>query len=56
MFEYEEKELLDVVNENDEVIDSIRRADIMSLRQTPGRYLHVVELFLQRPNGDIYLP
>ncbi|RZM29475.1 MAG: NUDIX hydrolase [Pedobacter sp.] len=56
MFEYEEKELLDVVNENDEVIDSIRRADMMMLRATPGRYLRVVELFLQRPNGDIYLP
>lgn len=28
----------------------------MSLRDTPGRYLRVIEVFLQRPNGDIYLP
>ena len=56
MFDYEEKELLDVVNDNDEVIDTIHRADMMSLRDTPGRYLRVIEVFLQRPNGDIYLP
>lgn len=56
MFEYEESELLDVVNDKDEVIDVIHRSDIMSLRNTPGRYLHVIEVFLQRPNGDIYLP
>lgn len=56
MFEYEEWELLDVVNDKDEVIDVIHRRDIMSLRNSPGRYLHVVELFLQRSNGDIYLP
>ncbi|MBH2007624.1 NUDIX domain-containing protein [Candidatus Saccharibacteria bacterium] len=56
MFEYEERELLDVVNENDEIIDSIHRGDMMKLRDTPGRYLRVIELFLQRPDGDIYLP
>lgn len=56
MFEYEESELLDVVNDCDEVIDSIHRGDMMSLRDTPGRYLRVIEVFLQRPNGDIYLP
>lgn len=56
MFEHEEQELLDVVNDQDEVVDSILRADMMQLRDTPGRYLRVIELFLQRPNGDIYLP
>lgn len=56
MFDYEEKELLDVVNDNDEVVDTIHRGDMMSLKDTPERYLHVIELFLQRPNGDIYLP
>ena len=56
MFEHEEQELLDIVNEHDEVIDSIHRRDMMSLRDTLGRYLRVVEVFLQRPNGDIYLP
>lgn len=56
MFEHEEQELLDVVNDHDEVIDSLHRSEMMSLRDTPGRYLRVVELFLQRPNGDIYLP
>lgn len=56
MFEHEEQELLDVVNDRDEVIDSIHRRDMMSLRDTPGRYLRVIEVFLQRPNGDIYLP
>ncbi len=56
MFEHEEKERLDVVDHNDTVIDSILRRDMMQLRDTPGRYLRVIELFLQRPNGDIYLP
>ena len=56
MFEYEESELLDVVNDHDEVIDLIHRGDMMSLRDTPGRYLRVIEVFLQRSNGDIYLP
>lgn len=56
MFEHEEQELLDVVNESDEVVGSIYRGDIMSLNNTPGRYVRAVELFLQRPNGDIYLP
>ena len=56
MFEHEEQELLDVVDENDNVIDTIHRRDMMSLRDTPGRYLRVIEVFLQRPNGDIYLP
>ncbi|WP_260763374.1 NUDIX domain-containing protein [Candidatus Mycosynbacter amalyticus] len=56
MFEHEEAELLDVVNDHDEVIDSIHRGDMMTLRDTPGRYLRVIELFLQRPNDDIYLP
>jgi isopentenyldiphosphate isomerase len=56
MFEHEEQELLDVVNDQDEVIDSIHRRDMMTLRDTPGRYLRVIEVFLQRPNGDIYLP
>lgn len=56
MFEHEEQELLDVVNNQDEVIDIIHRRDMMGLRETPGRYLRVIELFLQRPNGDIYLP
>ncbi len=56
MFEHEEAELLDLVNEHDEVIGDIHRRDMMSLLETPGRYLRVIELFLQRPNGDIYLP
>lgn len=56
MFEYEESELLDVVNSQDEVIDTIHRRDMMSLRDTPDRYLRVIEVFLQRPNDDIYLP
>lgn len=56
MFEHEEQEILDVVDHSDTVVDSIRRRDMMQLRDTPGRYLRVIELFLQRPNGDIYLP
>ena len=56
MFEHEEQELLDVVNDQDQVIDSIHRRDMMSLRDTPGRYLRVIELFLQRANGNISLP
>lgn len=45
MFEHEETELLDVVNDHDEVIDSIHRGDMMSLRDTPGRYLRVMKCF-----------
>lgn len=56
MFEHEEAELLDVVNDRDEVIDSIHRRDLMSLRDTPGRYLRVIEVFLQHSDGHIYLP
>lgn len=56
MFDHEESELLDVVNSHDEVIDTIDRRDLQSLRQTPGRYLRAVEVFLQRSNGDVYLP
>lgn len=56
MFEHEEQELLDIVNEHDKVIDSIHRRDMMRLRNISGHYLRVVEVFLQRPNGDIYLP
>lgn len=56
MFEHEEQELLDIVDHSDTVVDSIHRRDMMQLRDTPGRYLRVIELFLQRPNGDIYLP
>lgn len=56
MFNHEERELLDVVNEHDEVIDSIERADMMQLQHTLGRYIRCIELFLQRPDGDIYLP
>ena len=56
MFEHEEAELLDVVNNHDEIIDSIHRRDMMSLHDMSGRYLRVIEVFLQRPSGDIYLP
>lgn len=56
MFEHEEQELLDIVDHSDTVVDSICRRDMMQLRNTPGRYLRVIEVFLQRPNGDIYLP
>lgn len=49
-------EILDVVNDNDEVIGTIARSDMMSLKNTPGRYLRSVDVFIQRPNGDICLP
>lgn len=56
LFASEEYELLDIVDSTDHVIDTIRRSDMMSLRNTPGRYLRVIEVFLQRSNGDIYIP
>lgn len=56
MFEHEELETLDIVDRSDTVVGSILRGDIMQLRDTPGRYLRAVEVFLQRPNGDIYMP
>lgn len=56
MFEHEEDETLDVVDRSDTVVDSIYRRDIMQLQNTPGRYVRAVEAFLQRPNGDFYMP
>ncbi len=56
MFEHEEQELLDVVDTDDQVIGTLQRKDMMNLVNTPGHYLRVIELFLQRSNGDIYLP
>lgn len=56
MFEAEDREIMDVVNENDDVIGTIARGDMMSLRETPGRYIRAVDIFLQRQNGDVYLP
>lgn len=56
MFDSDDQEILDVVNENDEVIGTINRGDMSSLKQTPGRYLRTIEMFIQRPDGAIYLP
>lgn len=56
MFEYEEKEILDVVNADDEVVGQIERSQLMTLADKDDRYLRAVEIFIQRPNGDIYLP
>jgi isopentenyldiphosphate isomerase len=55
-FEHEEEEILDLVDDNDEVVGTIRRGDMMSLKETPGRYIRAVDIFIQRSNGDIYLP
>lgn len=52
----EDQKLLDVVDENDEVIGTITRSDIMQLQQTPGRYLRAIDVFIQRSNGDLFLP
>jgi len=52
----EDEELLDLVDENNEVIGTIARGDMMQLRQTSGKYLRAVDVFIQRSNGDIYLP
>ena len=52
----DDDEILDVVNESDEVIDVIKRGDTASLRSSPGRFIRAVEMFIQRSNGDIYLP
>lgn len=52
----EDQELLDVVDENDEVVDTITRSNMMQLQQTPGRYLRAIDVFIQRSNGDIFLP
>lgn len=56
MFEGDAHEILDVVNENDQVIDTIKRGNIMSLRDNPGHYIRFIDVFIQRSNGDIYLP
>ncbi len=56
MFDSDNKEILDVVNDNDEVIGTVARGDIMSIKDKPGHYLRCVDIFIQRPNGDICLP
>lgn len=56
MFSADGDEILDVVNEDDEVIRQIPRRDILTLANESNSYLRAVELFIQRPNGDIYLP
>ena len=52
----EDQELLDIVDENDEIIGTIARSDMMQLQHTPGRYLRAIDVFIQRSNGDIFLP
>ena len=56
MFASDEEEILDVVNAEDKVIGQIARGDMMSLTKKPNQYLRAVEIFLQRPDGAIYLP
>jgi isopentenyldiphosphate isomerase len=56
MFESDNKEDLDVVNEKDEVIGQINRGDMMSLRDTSEQYIRAIDVFIQRSNGDIFLP
>jgi isopentenyldiphosphate isomerase len=56
MFDSDDQEVLDVVNDHDEVIGTISRGDMMKLKETSNRFLRIVEIFIQRPNGDIYLP
>lgn len=56
MFDSDDQEVLDVVDSNDTVIDTIKRGDMDTLHNTPGRYLRTVELFIQRSDGAIYIP
>lgn len=56
MFDEEGREVLDVVNDQDEVIGQINRKDMMLLKDRQNEYLRVIEIFLQRPNGDVCLP
>ncbi len=52
----DEDEILDVVNENDDTTGTIRRGDAANMERLPNSYLRFVEIFIQRSNGDIYLP
>lgn len=56
MFASDDHEILDVVDINDKVVGTINRGDAMELRDTSDRYIRAVEMFIQRSNGDIYLP
>jgi isopentenyl-diphosphate delta-isomerase len=56
MFASDDLEILDVVNAEDEVIGQVTRGDMMSLADKPDQFLRAVEIFLQRPDGAIYLP
>lgn len=50
-------EILDVVDQHDSVIGTIRRGEIARLTQaTQPPYIRFVEAFIQRPNGDVWLP
>lgn len=52
----DDTELLDLVNEKDEIVGTILRRDMMSLKTTPDRYIRCIEVFIQRSDGAILLP
>jgi 8-oxo-dGTP pyrophosphatase MutT (NUDIX family) len=52
----ETDEILDVFDEGEQQIGTIRRGDIGTLQPGGGRYIRSVDAFIQRPNGDIWVP
>lgn len=49
-------ELLDLVNEKDEIIGTIWRAEYDRLVKEELGYIRAVDLFIQNDNGDIWVP
>jgi isopentenyldiphosphate isomerase len=52
----DEDELLDLVDENDKVIDKIKRVDYYRLDEKPSAYLRSSELFIRNSQGQLWVP
>mgnify|MGYP000983730760 CR=1 FL=1 len=52
----ETDEILDVFDDTERQIDTIRRGEISTLQSGGGRYIRAVNAFIQRPDGAIWVP
>lgn len=52
----DENELLDLVNENDEVINTVSRVAYYQQQDKPSGYLRSTELFIRNSKGQLWIP
>lgn len=52
----EADELLDVFDMNEKLIGTIKRSDTKTLKPGHDRYIRAANAFIQRSNGDIWVP